>query len=127
MPYASKKPCKSFACPRATRNPTGYCDVHADEYVPYVPTKDPVKERERLRRKERNPFYGTKRWQTTRDKYISDNPLCEACGGLGQEVDHIVELLDGGDEVAIGNLQTMCKRCHGKKTYQERLRRANEK
>ena len=38
------------------------------------------------------------------------------------EVDHIIELQDGGQTV-VENLRTLCKRCHRKKTAAEKKRR----
>ena len=45
-----------------------------------------------------------------------DNYKCIKCGfEIGLEVDHIIELIDGGDN-KLSNLQTLCKKCHRKKT-----------
>ena len=52
-----------------------------------------------------------------------DKHKCQICGGYGNEVDHIVEVMDGGKSVP-GNLRTLCHSCHKKKTTVERTRRA---
>ena len=54
-------------------------------------------------------------------KYINDYdcPLYEYNDGIfdesGYEIDHILELDDGGDNKEV-NLQALCKTCHGVKT-----------
>lgn len=50
---------------------------------------------------------------------------CSACNDMlsaTYEVDHIVELQDGGSN-EISNLTAMCRNCHGEKTLQQRLSR----
>ena len=45
-----------------------------------------------------------------------DNFKCVKCNSTEKlEVDHIKELIDGGDN-SIKNLQTLCKKCHREKT-----------
>ena len=79
--------------------------------------------------------YSTKEYQAARQKAIArTNGRGSACGracawfdgakwrtaGMGGEVDHIVPLCKGGTN-APGNLQLLCKSCHG--TKDARLRR----
>lgn len=66
-------------------------------------------------------------WQKLRRAFLSVNPLCVACarGGIDEpaiDVDHIVPH-KGDDDLRLSwnNLQSLCKRCHGKKTYLENL------
>ena len=50
---------------------------------------------------------------------------CSACNEMlsaTYEVDHIIELQDGGTN-DVSNLTAMCRNCHGEKTLQERLSR----
>jgi len=48
-----------------------------------------------------------------------DGYLCKRCGSSEDlEVDHIVEVIDGGENT-LENLQTLCKNCHLKKTKKE--------
>lgn len=61
-------------------------------------------------------------WQATRLRILGrDHYLCRACGkpaGKSAHCDHIVPKAEGGadnDE----NLQTLCQRCHSKKTARE--------
>jgi 5-methylcytosine-specific restriction endonuclease McrA len=44
-----------------------------------------------------------------------DHRTCALCGADGNEVDHIVEVADGGTNLP-SNLQTLCHNCHSDKT-----------
>lgn len=77
-------------------------------------------------------FYGTSQWQRLRESYINQHPLCEHCERRGlitpaQEVDHIVELIDGGDKLSWDNLQSLCTTCHRIKTGEEKRKRNERK
>lgn len=53
------------------------------------------------------------------------DPYCELCELRGElvdaaEVDHIRRIEDGGQRYAWGNLQSLCKSCHAKKSASER-------
>lgn len=67
--------------------------------------------------------------QNIRKKYFRANPLCVECEKQGitrlaVELDHIVELADGGAE-SESNRQGLCKDCHtAKSAAQARLRRS---
>lgn len=85
--------------------------------------------RPRMREARPNAYqrgYGGKAWEATRQRVLlRDNYQCRHCrrvvGGEKGEahVDHIVpkRLLDTNDESA---LQTLCIRCHARKTAEER-------
>lgn len=45
-----------------------------------------------------------------------DAHRCQLCGGPGWEVDHVVELADGGSFHDPDNLRTLCTPCHQAKT-----------
>ena len=69
-------------------------------------------------------FYQSKQWRALRNWYIKQNPLCEMCKrkGItksGNCVDHIKPVTLGGHKVNENNLQTLCNRCHAKKSAQE--------
>lgn len=56
-----------------------------------------------------------------------DGNLCVKCGyGTLLEIDHIVELVDGGDN-SLENLQTLCRSCHLEKTKIHRDKRRTRK
>lgn len=62
-----------------------------------------------------------RRFILRRDKY-----RCQVCRNHGREVDHIIEVQDGGMSVP-ENLRCLCHRCHVAKTKAEQLRRLEEK
>jgi len=71
-------------------------------------------------------FYVSAAWGRFRDKVVAErggrceSPTCQTPGrGAGQRVylDHIRELQDGGAPFDRGNVQVLCARCHGAKTY----------
>jgi len=60
-------------------------------------------------------------------KMIASNQKwhCKGCNSMldaTYEVDHIIALDDGGDN-SIGNLQALCRNCHGKKTMNDNIKR----
>ena len=77
-------------------------------------------------------FYNTAEWRNLREWKINLNPLCEHCERRGlimvaQEVDHIIEIEDGGSKTDPDNLQSLCKACHRKKTGEEKRKREEKK
>lgn len=77
-------------------------------------------------------FYTTPEWRRLREWKINQNPLCEHCERRGlvvpaTEVDHIVELIDGGSKLDPENLQSLCSRCHRIKTAECRRKREEKK
>lgn len=66
-------------------------------------------------------LYGSRWWRENRMKVIAANPLCETCGRLAEEVDHIKP--HRGDKALFedaSNLQALCKACHKAKTRLDR-------
>jgi len=62
-------------------------------------------------------------WQKLRNGYVMHNPLCEHCTALGrtavaQDVDHIKPFQGIDDPLRLdwGNLQSLCRKCHARKT-----------
>ena len=56
-------------------------------------------------------------WQTLRAKALErDHSKCVKCENPADEVDHIIEIADGGKEFDISNLQSLCYKCHRKKS-----------
>ena len=63
------------------------------------------------------------RWQKL-SKFVRRNePVCRMCkNALAQMVDHITPLKQGGERLALENLQPLCNRCHGAKKAQDKVR-----
>jgi 5-methylcytosine-specific restriction endonuclease McrA len=65
-----------------------------------------------------NRFYRSAAWQQARlIKITSANGRCEKCGGIGEEVHHIIELTPeniNNPEITLGknNLILLCRDCH---------------
>lgn len=62
-----------------------------------------------------------KGWSKIRKEFISKHPLCRSCELFGTielatEVDHIKPLAKGGEPADESNLQSLCRRCHIRKT-----------
>ena len=64
-----------------------------------------------------------RRWARVRRLVFDrDGWRCRACGKAGRlECDHRTPLEQGGAEWDMGNLQTLCRRCHFGKTDRERV------
>lgn len=63
------------------------------------------------------------KWAKVAKAHKQKNPRCVKCGAPVQMTDHIQELRDGGARLSHRNLQSLCRKCHGKKTYIVRKRR----
>ena len=70
--------------------------------------------------KEINKFYRSEVWRQTRLLKISNaNGRCEKCGGVGEEVHHIIPINEhniNNPEITLNlnNLILLCKDCHNK-------------
>lgn len=65
-------------------------------------------------------LYGLPQWKRLRAGQLAAEPFCRRCGARGTEVDHIIP--HRGDLARFldaGNLQTLCHRCHSRKTLAE--------
>ena len=97
--------------------------------MPYAPKKiklpwNPKKKKDTNHENwSKTKFYSSRAWRTIRAKFKQANPLCAHCLNNNiikamYVVDHIKPRQDGGTEDE-SNLQSLCKRCHAKKTGQE--------
>jgi 5-methylcytosine-specific restriction protein A len=82
------------------------------------------KREKRYGQTDNSSFYQSKQWRATRKWYIQHNPLCEQCEregriASGNCVDHIKPISKGGHNLHESNLQTLCNKCHAKKSAQE--------
>jgi len=68
------------------------------------------------------PRYKSARWRRLRQIVINrDLGLCVKCNEPGEDVDHIEPAQDKPELFwAMDNLQLLCKRCHTRKTMEER-------
>lgn len=69
-------------------------------------------------------FYTSSAWRRVRAIKIQENPLCEECQRRGvltpaDVVDHITPINQGGEPFDESNLQSLCHRCHNKKSGRE--------
>ena len=77
-------------------------------------------------------IYSSYRWKKLRAAKVAVDPLCEHCMANGiakavEEVDHKIEIEDGGAVWDIENLQSLCKHCHLVKTYKCKKEREQKK
>ncbi len=65
-------------------------------------------------------IYSTKKWKHVRKLALQrDLGWCVMCKERAASVvDHIKELKDGGSPYDLNNLQSLCDRCHAKKTQE---------
>ena len=94
-------------CPNLTKK--GKCFTHKrKEQAPY-----------RAQRPD-DSFYGSPEWRKVRREVLADYPDCCVCGGVANTVDHIIPLRERSDlALDRGNLRSMCKRCHEKRSAKD--------
>ena len=79
--------------------------------------------------KEADRLRSSMRWQRLRDRVLQREPLCRLCYRKGlvvmaAEVDHIEPIRDAPERAFdVNNLQPLCKRCHIRKSGEERKER----
>jgi len=115
MPKRPLKPCAYPGCAKLVRPGEKYCEKHRKQkHIEY---------KERRNDKEVQVIYNTKRWKKVRELALKrDGGLCVMCLKEGRivkadVVDHIIEIKDGGDPYDLNNLQSLCNKCHAKKTF----------
>lgn len=77
-------------------------------------------------------IYNTSQWKKVRKARLLLNPLCQhhERDGLvcaAQHVDHIIEIIDGGNPYDLKNTQSLCQSCHNVKTASEKRKRSKGK
>ena len=76
----------------------------------------------------RQKFYHSKAWQSLRQLFLYESPLCVNCLKKGKltssyAVDHIIDISKRPDlALNFDNLQALCKSCHDKKTFNEHMK-----
>lgn len=96
------------------------CEKHKREYK-VTPPEERQKKYGHQFDENGKPIYSTWRWKKLRREKVAINPICEHCEKNDiatpvEEVDHIIEIEDGGAIWDIKNLQSLCKRHHIIKT-----------
>jgi 5-methylcytosine-specific restriction protein A len=66
-----------------------------------------------------DPFYTSVAWRNMRKLILSAHPLCVSCGALATTVDHIRPRRQGGADLDLNNLQSLCRACHDIKRAKE--------
>ena len=94
-------------CPNLVDGKGAYCAEHKKQYN---------KDYDMFRRADGHAEHYDKRWRRIRKAYVQAHPLCERCLKRGRyvkgdEVHHIVPVLEGGTN-DVDNLMNLCKKCH---------------
>ena len=66
-------------------------------------------------------FYNSKRWRSLRKFFIKKNPICVTCKRNNEIVsakivDHVKPISQGGSPIDLKNLQSLCEKCHNRKS-----------
>lgn len=125
MPQRPLRPCKKIGCINLTRDKTGYCELHIQEYLEYLKMQKAERDKrydERVRRirdKQYYEFYKSDEWARTKTRaLIRDKGLCQWCLSKGiirtaDVVHHIVPIKENwGLRFDLQNLISLCHECH---------------
>jgi 5-methylcytosine-specific restriction protein A len=104
------RPCSRSGCHALAR--ARFCDRHAREHSTKCWSRSKTVKR------------SITAWRKLRDYQIAREPLCRECLSRGHvcaavEVDHIVPLSRGGEELDENNIQSLCAKCHRAKSMRE--------
>ena len=109
MPRAPMSRCTESGCGELTN--TGRCEQH--------------RRKAWANTSKRNQVIDKGRWAKVRAAHLRNEPGCRVCGStLDIEVDHIVEVADGGALYDDENCQTLCEVHHQAKSAAQRAARA---
>lgn len=118
------KRCMSPSCYSIVRDGTARCETHT------ITQKKVATQLRYGNNNENKKLYNSARWRRISKKLRQIRPFCAHCMEHGVEVignvvDHIIELSDGGDKFNMDNLQVLCHQCHNTKTADERRKRGD--
>ena len=137
-----RRPCASMGCGRLVVPPHRYCDKHltpasrgivagkreGNDAKAYARATMSETDKSAARwdahhaaHPEWSDMYHSSAWRKLRATHLNANPYCAMCPDVATTVDHIIE--HRGDEglfLDAGNLQSLCKRCHDKKSARGR-------
>ncbi len=114
MPRRPPKACAQPGCNTLTLG--AYCAKHAKQ-------RQRAQDRQRGSREERGYDWA---WRKLRLWHLKQHPLCADCEACGRvepavDVDHQVPIaVDPSRRLDPSNLSSLCRRCHNRKTAQQR-------
>ena len=117
MPSRPPRACSYNRCKLYSSDGTSYCEKHKP-----VPTTGWIAHREKHGNRHQSG-YGSD-WEKIREAIlIRDRHLCQVCISLAvftqaTHVDHILNKANGGTN-SHSNLQSLCYKCHKRKTQEE--------
>ena len=109
MPYKAKHPCKAPSCPALVEAGHSYCARHETKY-----RRESDKAYDRGRQSPSKRGYNAW-WGRRREQILQQYPACSRCGGIAEEVHHVIPLRDGGTN-SVENLEPLCASCHSRVT-----------
>lgn len=117
MPLKSNKQCAKAACWKIIDGSLSYCPKHKPK-----PFKNILRNNTKI--------YNTRRWRKLSKKQLADEPLCRSCKKKGKVMlathsDHIISISEGGEPFEQSNLQSLCIKCHTRKTFKHYGRTIN--
>lgn len=120
-----KKLCTYPGCTAVVVSPAIRCDRH-----PHKPIERKHYEHHYL--PSGSLIYDSIEWKRIRKARLLLNPLCQHCELVGVikkavDVDHIVEIEDGGEPFDLDNTQSLCRSCHNRKTAMSKRNRNKPK
>lgn len=117
--------CKAVGCDNLVEK-RGYCSLHAHLQREEDERKLQWSRISNAPRQEYAELYNSHRWKKARKEFLTDYPICFACGGKAEVVDHAIP--HRGDEELFWNRenwQSLCTECHNKKTRKEFAERSH--
>ena len=122
------KRCNAIACRALIPFDVSHCDKHIG-----VSKRETNRAYDDMRMREEphiRAFYADTRWRKLseqakrRDDYMCQKCLSKGIYTIGNVADHIIEVKDDWDRRwDISNLQTLCVKCHNRKTREEKAKR----
>ncbi len=106
-------PRKCIACSRHAIPGTSRCEVHSRGW------------RKTPQMRARGNYYNTPQWRKRSKRQLAEHPYCARCGQKATIADHVIPRGLGGPDD--GPLQSLCRRCHQRKSSSEGGRAAKAK
>jgi 5-methylcytosine-specific restriction protein A len=119
MPRAPLGPCSVPACREKQLLGYSRCELHLRQQ------RSDAYQRRRASAPDEIRFRRSAQWKAASKAQLRREPTCRRCGQPADDVDHVVSLSDGGARLDPGNLQSLCRPCHNRKTAGDRARRRN--